>query len=811
MNIYRHIRHNPSQCNVWVILLSYIAGELLASRWSSGAIDSYIHHMWLFPVAALAALAVSCYLKRAKPAIALVFLACSCGFCAYHLALQPPVGTTSLKELKPNEPLNIRATVIRIEPQQNGWRMDVELEQINRDHLWAPAKGKVRIKVLPRNNKKSYKNDNTRRSRLSILPGDHIVFRAKLKQPRTFGMPGEFNYPRYLNALGIFTTGYINDSNTIINLERQKTTSWRYTLERWRTNIGRNVEQLFPPQHSAYLLSLTLGQKSRLSSAQRDQLANCGISHLFSISGLHFGILAWLLYQLITRLYRRSEWLLLKISAQTAGIIISLPFLFIYLLLSGTALPTQRAALMIVAGALALFLRRHTPPITMLALVALIIVILAPLALFSAAFQLSFAGVGAILYFLPALGKHCRSKLACWMLLPFFVTLIATLATTPIALYHFHKLAPAAIICNLFAVPIIGMLTVPLALGGTLLITPLPSCATALLSMASQLINLTINMANHIASGPLAARELFFSPLQHLLIIIGCLALLLLLNCRWRSCSVTLATAVMVWIVICLQPPPAPLELTAFSIGQGDSLLLRLGNKHTFLIDGGGLYSKTFDVGKNLLAPALGHTGIDHFDAIILTHDHPDHRKGLIYILKHFSVDQFWSSIPLSELHYSVQQAVSQQKIKTRLFPQGWSTLPIAGATTLNIFAPQNSNNMNDRSLTLLASYKNDGILLTGDLESHGIEQLLEQTLPAPVNLLKLPHHGSRRSLPVKLMNTITPQFAIASVGYANRYGFPHVEVVTAVNNVGAQLIRTDRDGTVRFSSHGTGWTQTKL
>ncbi len=797
MNLSNRFRLNP----IWLLLLSYMGSIIITAHTSR---DLWGNYCWLLLLLTAITLLASCFTQNIRPAAALAILTLTLGAGHYTAAQSPTTGTTNLSKI---HEVSVQASVIRIDPQPKRWRMDVALEQISDQHLSSPAQGKLRVQVLT-----PKAVDTIDNSRSTILPGDHIIFRAKLYQPRLLDLPAEFNYPRYLASRGIFTCAYIKDSDSILKLDAPHHISWRQHIERLRSSVGRKIEALLPPEKSAYLLSLTLGQKTRLSTAQREQLATYGISHLFSISGLHLGLLAGILYQLINRLYRRSEYLLLKCPAQTAVPLLSLPVIFFYLLFTGAATPTVRAALIMGFGVLVLLSQRHTSPLNLLALVALIILGFDPLALFSAAFQLSFAGVGAILFCLPAIHPHCHSRAARWFFLPFWLTFIATLATTPIALWHFHTLAPAALVCNLFAVPIIGMCTLPLALTGTVLISFIPSIALPLLQCSSWLINLTLELAQQVAQGTLAAKTLFLSPTQHLLITLCCLTLLCACSKSKHSFSAMMFATMLLWLSSCWQPPPPPLQLTAFSIGQGDSLLLRFTDKKTYLIDGGGFYSPTFDVGQRLLAPALGYLGVHHLDAVILSHDHPDHRKGLIYILRNFAVDQFWCSIPLAQLHYSLQQVIAERSIPVRLFASGWTSVNADTVTTLDVFVPPGINNsMNDRSLALLAHHGHDGVLLTGDLEQYGIEQLLAQPLPAPVTLLKLPHHGSRRSAPHQLLYTTQPQIAVASLGYGNSYGFPHQEVVTEVNNVGAKLIRTDLDGTVQFGSWGKGWAENRL
>ncbi|MEA3464857.1 MAG: DNA internalization-related competence protein ComEC/Rec2 [Thermodesulfobacteriota bacterium] len=746
--------------------------------------------------------------KHIPPMAALATIALTLGLIAYPAALHPAADETDLSYLCRQQPVNITATVLRIEAQQQRWRMNVAIEQIEQQRQTAKVRGTLRVQVA----KQQCGHSESIHPPTTILPGDRIVFRSKLRLPRSFGLPAEFNYPRYLARSGIYTSAYVANSDSIVRLPNNQSPTWRTRIERWRTQLGRQIEQHFTPQQSAYLLSLTLGQKSRLSTQQRDQLSTFGISHLFSISGLHLGLIAGLLYQGINWLYRRSDRLLLWLPAQTATPILVLPLLCFYLMLSGGALPTLRATLLITVTLIAIIIQRHTPPVTLLALVAFIILAFDPLALFSASFQLSFAGVSALLLCLPPIQKHCTTTLQRWTILPLFATLTATIATTPIALWHFHTLAPAGVLCNLFAIPLIGMLTVPLALLGVVIFPVLPDLALIPLKLSLAIINLTLQLSSYITRGILTGRNLYLCPMEHIIIAVACFALLSLCAFKWRQSGVLVLASGILWLALLCKPAPPPLELTPFSIGQGDSLLLRLADQGTYLIDGGGLYSKTFDVGQRLLAPALGHIGVKHFDAVILSHDHPDHRKGLIYILEHFYVDQFWHSIPIRELHWRLQQVLKQRQIPMQKFSAGWTTLPTTDCTTLKVYVPPDQTaGMNDRSLVVYAGYGDDGILLTGDLEQHGVEQLLNQPLPGPVSLLKLPHHGSRRSLPEDLLQAAQPRIAIANVGYGNHYGFPHEEVIAAVKSHDVQLLRTDYDGTVRLSSFGKGWIKTTL
>jgi competence protein ComEC len=199
--------------------------------------------------------------------------------------------------------------------------------------------------------------------------------------------------------------------------------------------------------------------------------------------------------------------------------------------------------------------------------------------------------------------------------------------------------------------------------------------------------------------------------------------------------------------------------------------------------------------------------GVRSLEAVILTHDHPDHRKGLLHILEHFPVKAFWSSAPLNELHFSLQKVLLKRNIPVVLFPPGWTVLDKTGEEALSVFAPrQEGEALNDRSLVLYARRGKDGVLLTGDLEERGVAQLIAATTSHQVTLLKLPHHGSRKSSPELLLDHLKPELVFVSLGAGNCYGFPHERVVTSIRHRKIPFYRTDLCGSLKFLTRGSGW-----
>jgi len=226
------------------------------------------------------------------------------------------------------------------------------------------------------------------------------------------------------------------------------------------------------------------------------------------------------------------------------------------------------------------------------------------------------------------------------------------------------------------------------------------------------------------------------------------------------------------------------------------------------LIDGGGFYSDRFDVGERLLAPAFGELGIRELDAVVLTHDDIDHRKGLVFILKHFTVKEFVTGIQIDDLNYILRNVLMEKHIPIRLIPKGWSSLPFWQEGELQAYnGTSDTCSDNDASLVLYMDLAaGNGLLLTGDLEALGVENLLAAGIPGRVSLLKLPHHGSRFSVVGKLFDQLEPSLCLVSSGYQNRYHLPAQSVLDDLTKRQIPLYRTDLDGTLRACSVDGGW-----
>lgn len=712
------------------------------------------------------------------------------GFLWAHQTLEPPRRADHVANFVTSDHQAVEGIVRQAEPLWDGSsRLDVAVERVGTGGNAARADGLVRLTI--------------RAGGPGAAPGDRVAWRAKLRRPRLFGTPGEFDYPRHLAARGIYVTAAIDRDSDLARVATPEPAG--QFCERLRSIIATRIAEAIPGDNAGLVQTLIVGVGGGISPERRQLLSDGGLAHLFSISGLHFGMLAMLIYAISRRLYSQSERLLLLCPPRRVLPLLLLPLLFFYLILSGNAAPTQRSFGMIALAALLFSSQRRTPPLALLSTVALGMLLLSPLSLFDPSFQLSFAGVAGLMIWMPRWQKLLENRPP-WLRatgLLALTTVAATLATTPLVLWHFHQIAPAGLLVNLPAVPLVTWGAVPAGLAGALLLPFAPVLAELCFGFAGQLVALTVTLTEWCLALPgMQAITLHVTWLEGLGIMLMTAALLPLPS---RRQQMILAGVAALFIVLPM-PETARLKIVAISVGQGDATLLSLNGEH-YLIDGGGLTGSRMDIGERLVGPALGRLGARRLAGVILTHDHPDHSAGLPFVLEHFTVENFWSAIPREKLDPQLVTPLLHHDIPAHTLSEGWHSLVDGSGVALSLLVPpQDARDPNDRSIVVHAVAGGTGALLPGDLAAAGFDQLCASGLPEPVDLLKLPHHGSKGSRPERFMDLMKPQLAFVSAGRDNPYRLPHPACVDACRKRLIPLHRTDLQGTLTFTSDGTSW-----
>jgi competence protein ComEC len=700
-------------------------------------------------------------------------------------------------------------------------------QRIVKNNSYIPVKGNIRL-VIP--------------SDLSFQYGDFIRFHSSIKKIQSFHNPGSFDYERYLNRQGIFVSGFVANNAGIVLIRHNTADRFKYHIEYFRLYLQRLIYANAPTPQREILEAMTIGNQKAIPPAVQDDFAKTGTSHFLSISGLHIGMVAAGGFFLIFFLLKSSEYLLLKFNIIKLATAAAFVPVMIYSLLAGMGTTVLRSTLMSLAFLAALMLRKKRDLYNSLFGAALIILIISPESLFDISFQLSFSAVFALLYIVPKFSNinlvvpsslpHWLQMLIRQIYLFILVSAAATLGTLPIIVFYFNRISAVTLIANLIAVPLLGMLTLTLAMAFILTAMFSPGLSSFFIKAASFFTGISVDIINRLAA--LSWSTFSFSKPNMAEIILFYIFIFLLIEtitpgsknnnkgfpARHPSfvrtallISLALILADAVYFVLKDQYS-TDLKITAIDVGQGSSTLVQLPHGINMLIDGGGFPDSSFDMGKSVIAPFLYSQRIGKIDIVVLTHPHPDHLQGLIYIVNNFDVKEVWCTGVKADddLYLLWEKTILEKKIKIKRLSSQSPPENISGTTIQCLWpfqAPiQNDHDMsfddtNDSSLVLKISYGKKSFMVTGDISAYVETLLIASGQNLKSDLLFMPHHGSKYSNSIAFIRAVSCRYAIASAGKNNVFHHPHPAVLDRYHVNGVVLFRTDQQGAITIQTNG--------
>ncbi|MGD8564166.1 MAG: DNA internalization-related competence protein ComEC/Rec2 [Desulfarculaceae bacterium] len=649
--------------------------------------------------------------------------------------------------------------------------------------------------------------------------GRRFSARVRLKPIVSFANPGCFDYAAHMARQGIQTRAWVGKRAGLTGLGPAEMSMAARLVQRARQRLGRLFDQLPPGQERGLLRALILGQRGELSSRLRDSFGALGTAHLLAISGLHLG-LVWGLGYLVLRLSFAAwpglalRWPVPKLAALGALVPCAA-----YAALAGLSTPTLRALVMAACLVAALFWDRPYRPAGGLALAALIICIIWPQAPLTLSFQLSFVAVASILMAAGPLARRMGSGtflgralgiLLGWLL----VSAVVAVAIWPLTVMHFHQLPWLSVPANALLMPLVGLVTLPLALLGAFLSLFWAGAGAAIWEIALFFASAAVNLVQALADIKGAVVYLAGpKPLAVVFLYAASLLFFLLRgDWRWLAGGAALFALVMAVMQAAPQPPDGRLTVWVVDVGQGSAAVARLPQGQVLVVDGGGWAGGDFDFGKNVMAPFLWSQGITQVDILIASHGHPDHTGGLAFLARWFKPRQVWTngsppdSGPYGRLLISARQGGVEIRQPPDI-PRHWQW----GGARLHLVWPPAGGfppglNENDRSLWLGLGLGRCWLWLPGDA-GPAVERKVAPTLSsAGQTVLVAAHHGGKGSCTKSLLQNLKPDITVFSAGCGNSFGLPRPEVTARVKNQGARIFRTSQNGCVKLMTDGQVW-----
>jgi len=591
-------------------------------------------------------------------------------------------------------------------------------------------------------------------------------------------------------------------------------------VRRWfrdsRDRLNRYLRTHFDSDSASLLSAITTGERSVMSEDLKDAFSTTGLAHLLSISGTHFGLFSMLIFGIFRIVigsmpYRFLQRLTIYLTPSQAAAIISLPFMFFYLIISGASIPALRSFIMINTFLLGLLIGRKGFWLNSLLFAAFLICLWEPSAILSISFQLSFLAVLFIGLCIKEQGPQKGSEPSGWWQRvlrriagvfknTLLMSLSASLGTAPLVAYYFHYFSIISPVANLLITPFIGFILVPLSLLSAFIF--MFSDHYPLQSIIALVSGVAIGGVRLFASIPTADIKVPAFPLITLPIFyVGVIVYLAKgsgMVVRYISVSVsTLAFSAI--IALPLIPSKGGMAVTYLDVGQGDSAVIEASGK-IIAIDTG-------RTGKELTS-YLRYLGKRSIDALVITHADSDHSGGASHVLKGLRVKEIWDN----GLLVYPDRPEGFKKTYIRHLERG-DVIETEGLTITALhpyrgfytFSDSEAAAENNDSLVLKVKGKERSFLFTADAADEAEWDMAHLGRWLKSDVLKVSHHGSRSSTTEGFLHHVSPEIAVISVGRYNTYGHPHRDVLERLR--GVRIYRTDRDGAIKITETAGGLT----
>lgn len=598
-----------------------------------------------------------------------------------------------------------------------------------------------------------------------VNSGERWRLAVKLKRPAGLLNPHAFDYDAWLLAQRIGATGTVKDG------ERLREARWA-----WRDGIRQRLQAVDAQGRTGVLAALVLGDGGGLSRQDWQVLQDTGTVHLLVISGQHIGLLAGVVYLLIAGLARYGLWSnRLPWLPWACGLAFAAALG--YGLLAGFDVPVRRACLMIGLVLLWRLRFRHLGAWWPLLLALNGVLLLDPLASLQPGFWLSFAAVAVLIFtFGGRLGPWLW-----WQTWTRAQWLIA-IGLGPLLLVLGLPISVSGPLVNLLAVPWISLVVLPPALLGTLLL-PVPYVGEGLLWITGGLIDGLFWGLGWVAGQVPAWVPTAIPPWVW---AIGTLGAFLLLLPR----GVPIRPLGWPMLLLLVFPPRTEIpegiaEVWQLDVGQGLAILVRTRH-HTLLYDAGPRFGDN-DLGERVVLPTIRKLGVDGIDLMLISHAHADHAGGARAIAQGLPVRHVLGGEP-AELPDELTAGGCESGRR-------WTW----DGVNFELWQWAHARESNPKSCVLQIEANGERMLLTGDIDMAAERALLDSPLAVATDWLQSPHHGSRSSSSMALLNALQPKAVLISRGQGNSFGHPHPTVLARYKKLGMAIYDSAEQGAIHL------------
>lgn len=713
----------------------------------------------------------------------------------YSIWRAPQILDNDISRLSPQKDMVVIGTVVTdpTSRDENRLKFTLKTEKLFINGQNKPVSGMVMVTILDRLKKFDV-----------IKIGYKLKLTGDLSLPLAASNPSQFDYRKYLSDRSVTANFFVlwNDYQIL-----SPSTSLKYHLLNILNLFKDHIQEIHNKalkKHEAQLLGgIVLGDRAIPMDRQiRQEFINSGLAHILAASGLNVALLALAWIFVTSRLA-------LPYSIQIIGGMIIVLF---YSFLTGLPPSVLRAGIMLELILVGKLINKNANMVALIFFAAVLLLLINPYMINDIGFQLSFITALGLIISVPVFQKYITvlpESLAMLVLVPF----IAQLWVLPIQLYHFHNIASYSVVANFFAMPLVAVITYGGFISCVLSIVPYIGVAMATFVdyLLSPILSLLLYLVDYISNLPASLEHFALNSIFSVLI---CYVLILIvLYAMWKKFSIItyfIITAVFIsafMLFSLLNLGNTQLTVVFFDVGDADCILLETPGKKHILIDGGKRTGNSFNSAESVLKPYLYTHKIDTIDAIFLTHPQNDHIGGIPEIVEEFKVRQFFDGgfSSKNKAYNKLLRLIYSKKIPYEVI-RTTDVIDCSDGVRFTVLNPPEKSGkrrkVNQNSLLIRLDYSNFSILLAGDTEADVVKRIDKRK--TDVEVLKVGHHGSKKSLTEYYLSLTTPDLAVISGGKKNVH--PARNILDLLDKNKIPYLITGEAGAIQLISNGNSF-----
>lgn len=617
--------------------------------------------------------------------------------------------------------------------------------EVKEDKITIEIKAKEKLLITYKYQDKEFNN---------LSYGDKIKVKGTLITPSKNTNQNTFNYQKYLYYKKIY---YLVEATSINKIANNH--NYLYTI---KNTLYQKINKL---KSSNYIKTLLFCDNT-LSKEIKESYRINGISHLFSVSGMHINFFVSIIYLYLNKITynKKIKYLITNI------------FIITYLILFPSS-SLLRSAVMSILYSINYLLKLKIKKIDILLLTLGVSLLINPFIIYDLGYIYSYT----ITFFLVLSSSTLKKKNKINKII--YISLLSFLVSIPITIYNSYEINIISILLNIILVPIISIIILPLTI--LTYIFPILDSILYLFTNTLETISLFISKIN-------ITKIIFPKPSLLIIVLYYIIFLLSYQNKKYFYLNIILLIIIYIYPYL-----NSNFEVVMFEVGEADCHLIKYPyNKNTILIDTGKNEYKI----KNEVIPYLKSIGIKKIDYLIITHGDEDHIGGSITLINNFQVKNvILNKGTFTDIEKELIKNLNKKKIPYQI------NINKINLSNHTIYLLNNTkyNNENDNSIITYFTYQKYKFLYMGDASITTEDNLLENYNLNNIFILKVGHHGSNTSSSKDFISQINPSISLISVGENNIYNHPNKEVINNLSK--SRIYRTDINNMVKLTINSKG------